>query len=255
MKKYCFREQNEKTLYFNLPNTNGIKIKGILRGNLNQPLAIIMHGRPGSANELLLYLASHYLLEKGISSLRLFMYDFEPNTRNLIDCDLDTFVADFNEVVRQLRQRKVPKIFGIGHSYGGITVLKSKSRLDAAVLWDPTHGSYWVENKVIDSNFIEKRVGDLIIGISGFGYLSTVKLDNYDKNMGDTTNLAKEKGYPIMIISAKKGKMVHLGKKYFDVADKPKKHLIINANHQLDDSDKAVLKLLSSTNDWLQRYI
>ena len=256
MEKFCYRIEDEEILYFDLPGSDGLHIKGILRGSLNQPLAVIMHGRPGTGNELLPYLAAHYLREHGIASLRLFMYDFEPKTRNLLDCTLDTFVQDFDEVIRQLQERKVPKIFAIGHSYGGITVLKAKAKLDGAVLWDPTHGSYWVEHAdKEDDNFPEKTIGDLVIGIGGYGYISSEKAEEYDKQMGDTTKWAAHKDYPLMVISAGKGEMTHLGKRYIEVADEPKKHVVIkNAHHQLEDSDKVILQLLTETTDWLKKF-
>ncbi len=256
MDKFCYSIEDEKTFYFDLPDSNGLHIKGLLRGGLNQPLAVIMHGRPGTGNELLPYLAAHYLKEHGIASLRLFMYDFEPKARNLIDCTLDTFANDFDEVIRQLRAKKVPKVFAIGHSYGGITILKAKSKLDGAVLWDPTHGSYWIEHAdEKDENFPEKTIGDLVIGTGGYGYVSSVKIDKYDKQMGDTTDWAANKGYPLMVISAGNGAMTHLGKRYIEVSDDPKKHLVIeNAHHQLEDSDKVILQLLTETNNWLQKF-
>ena len=256
MEKFCYSIEDEETLLFDLPKSNGLHIKGVLRGDLSQPLAVIMHGRPGTGNELLPYLAAHYLHENNIASLRLFMYDFEPKTRNLLDCTLDTFANDFDEVIRQLRQRNVPKIFGIGHSYGGITILKAKAILDAAVLWDPTHGSYWIEHaNEQDENFPEKIIDDLVIGLGGYGYVSSVKTNKYDNQMGDTTEWAANKGYPLMVASAGKGAMTHLGEQYIAVADEPKKHIIIeNAHHQLEDSDKVILQLLKQTNDWLQKF-
>lgn len=254
MDKLCYSIENEETLYFDLPDSNGIRIKGILRGSLTQPLAVIMHGRPGTGNELLPYLAAHYLHEYGISSIRLFMYDFEPKTRNILECTLETFASDFDEVIRQLRKRTDTKLFAIGHSYGGITILKAKAKLDGAVLWDPTHGSYWVEHAdESDESFPEKTIGDLVIGTGGYGYVNSLKSEEYDKRMGDTTGWAAHKGYPLMVISAGKGAMTHLGKRYIAVADEPKKHVVIeDAHHQLEDSDQVISQLLKQTLDWLR---
>lgn len=153
MGKLSYESIEEETLYFELPDTDGLKIKGILRGKFDKPLAVIMHGRPGAGNDLLPYLAARYLYEKGISSLRLFMYDFLPKTRNLLDCTLETHVADFDVVIAELRRRQAEKIFGVGHSFGGLTILRSDSKLNGAVLWDPTHGSVWAEQPASDENF------------------------------------------------------------------------------------------------------
>lgn len=256
MRGFCYQQMKEETLFINLPKTNGLRIKAILRGSFKQPLAVIMHGRPGTGNDLLPYLCAHYLYEQGIASLRLFMYDFEPGTRNLLDCTLETNVEDFDAVIAELRKRGVPEVYGIGHSYGGITILKSKAKLDSAVLWDPTHGSHWIEHQdEEDEEYPEKTVGDIVIGTGGYGYINSVKAEEYDKCMGDTTSWAAHKGYPLKIISAGKGEMTHLGKHYIEVADEPKQHIVIkDAHHQLEDSDEVILRLFQETTEWLKKF-
>jgi hypothetical protein len=62
---------------------------------------------------LLSYLAARDLSEKGISSLRLFMYNFSPNTRNLLDCTLETHVEDFDAVIAELPNRGVKRFLGL----------------------------------------------------------------------------------------------------------------------------------------------
>jgi hypothetical protein len=151
---------------------------------------------------LLSYLAARYLFEKGISSLRLFMYDFSPNTRNLLDCTLETHVEDFDAVIAELRNRGGKKIFGVGHSFGGITILRSDSKLDGAVLWDPTHGLFWAEHPASDENFPEIIKDNIIIGTSGYAYIRSLRADEQKNKMGDTTKWAANKDYPLMIVSA-----------------------------------------------------
>jgi pimeloyl-ACP methyl ester carboxylesterase len=254
MDKFSYKKEEETTIFFDLPDSSGLRIKSILRGVFNQPLAIIIHGRPGSGNELLTYLAARYLYEEGIASLRVFMYDFEPHTRNLLDCTLETNAQDLDTVVGELKKLNVPKIYAIGHSYGGMAILKAKAKLDGAVLWDPTHGSYWIEHKdEVDDNFPEKILGDILVGTGGYGYVNSVKDEEYDQSIGDTTDWAAHKGYPLKVISAGLGAMTHLGKSYVEVADEPKEHLVINeAHHQFEDSDVVVFELLSETAEWLK---
>ena len=167
--------QAESDLVINLPD--GKKIHGILRGSLtdNSPVLVMMHGRPGSGNELLQYLGAHYLYEKGITTLRLSMYDFGSDYRNLLDCILDTHIADFDTVVRYLRESNVEKVFAAGHSYGGLTILGSKAKLDGAILWDPTHGLAW-HDPVFDSpDYPEKIFENIVVGVGGSGYISSTR--------------------------------------------------------------------------------
>jgi hypothetical protein len=252
MRELTYESIDEEILYFDLPDSDGLKIKGILRGNFNEPMTVIMHGKPGAGNELLPYLGARYLFEKGLSTLRLFMYDFSPDTRNLLDCTLETHVEDFDVVLAELRKRGVKKIFGIGHSFGGITILRSDSKLDGAVLWDPTHGSFWAEHPAPDENFPEIILDNIKIGTSGYGYVGSIRDDEQKRKMGDTSDWAANKDYPLMIISAGKGSMAHLGKRYIDVAAEPKKHIVIeNASHHFEDSDDVILQLFEESTNWL----
>ncbi len=241
----------ESTVYVDLPD--GHKIKGILRGNLKKPLVVMMHGRPGSGNELLQFLGARHLHEKGFSVLRLFMYDFEETARNLLGCTLQTHTEDFETVVNYLKKQNVPKIFAIGHSYGGLTILKSKTKIDGAVLWDPTHGLIWHEEGDWQQNFPEKIYDDIIVGIAGNGYIVPKTMNEQDMAMGDTTNLAAQKGYPLKIIAAGKGAMSHLGMRYFEVADEPKEFIEISeAHHQFEDSDEVMRQLFEETVQWFE---
>lgn len=258
MSEMKYKAVPEKTLYIDLPGTNSLRIKAILRGKLDKPVVVMMHGRPGNGNELLQYLGARYLYENGFSSLRLFMYDFEPNTRNLLDCTLQTHADDLDEVIKYLRVLKVPKVFTVGHSYGGMAILRSKAKTDGAVLWDPTHGSYWAENRQekVAKEYPETMVGDINIGLAGYGYVEPKAMLDDEKTWGDTSNLASHKGYPIKLIAAGKGSMSDLGQKYIDAADQPKQFVAIpEAHHQFEDSDEVVLKLFDETYKWFKEII
>jgi pimeloyl-ACP methyl ester carboxylesterase len=251
---FTYQYTEEETIFFDLPGTNGLQIKAIKRGSYDQPVAVIVHGRPGSGNDLLPYLFARYLYEQGISSLRLYMYDFLKNTRNLIDCDLKIYANDLDTVVKALRNKGVSKLYGVGHSYGGLTILRSSEKFDNVVLWDPTHGLVYQEKPDLSTygEFPEEEHGRMIVVPTGPGFLRSKKSEAEDKNLGDTTDLARAKGYPLKIISAGKGAMAHLGKKYIEAADSPKKHVVIDdAHHSFEDSDKIIDKLFSESVEWL----
>lgn len=255
MREMRYRTIEEKVIFFDLPHTKGLRIKGILRGELSEPLAIMMHGRPGNGNELLQYLGARYLYERGISILRLFMYDFEPKTRNLMDSNLQTNADDFEAVVQDLREQNVTKVFAIGHSYGGLTILKSKIELDAAVLWDPSHGLWWAENRdaLFADEYPEVVVDKYVIGTAGGGWVYPVAAREHDKQLGDTSSWAA-KNYPLKIISASDGALTDLGKRYVEKAREPKSHVVIaNAHHSFEDSDDVILKLFEETYDWITK--
>lgn len=257
MTQFCYQQAPEETLLIDLPNTDGLKIKGILRSSLEKPVVIMVHGLPGSGNELLQYLGARYLYERGFSSLRLSLYDFEPQTRNLLNCSLDIHASDFDTVVTYLRDKGAPKIFAVGHSYGGLTILRSTAKLDGAVLWDPTHGSFWLEgrDKDYEEDYPTKEVDGMVIGLAGYGYVEPSSMVKENKSMGDTSQWAAHKGYPLKVISAGKGAMTDLGKRYVDAAEDPKAHVVIeDAHHQFEDSDEVVLRLFEETAEWFAEF-
>ena len=249
--------------YANAPETNldvpladGKKIHGILRGSLDgsMPLAIMMHGRPGQGNELLQYLGARYLYERGIATLRLSMYDFGKEYRSIVDCTLDDHIADFNDVVKYVRTAGAKQVFAIGHSYGGLTILGSDAQLDGAILWDPTHGLAWHDPVFDEPEYPEKTIENLVIGLGGYGYVYGSEQAAADKALGDTTNWAARKGYPMKFILAAAGPLAAYAKRYYEIADEPKKLVEMqNAHHQFEDSDVVVEQLFRETAEFLLR--
>jgi hypothetical protein len=223
---------DEELVWLDLPKTNGLKLKCIKQGSLNKQVAIIVHGKPGRPNGLVNGETANYFVGRGISCFRLYMYGLDPHTRNLADCSLDTYTQDFKTAVAYIRTYKPQKLFAIGHSYGALAILNSEVPLDAAVLWEPTHGSFWTEYPGIKRD-------------------NTKPLNEFEA-MGDTTALAANKGYPLKIISAGKGKITEFHERYIAVADEPKAHSVIpKARHNLGDTLEVLDDLRQQTADWL----
>jgi dienelactone hydrolase len=175
-----------------------------------------------------------------------------------VDCTLPIHVKDFDAVVEYLRSKKVQQLFAIGHSYGGLTILQSASKLDGAVLWDPTHGNVFHKSESLkwQKNSRLKIVGELRLYLDGWGYIEPKAIDDEQKIMGDTTSLAAHKGYPLKIIAAGKGIMTDLQQKYIKVADEPRELVIIDeAGHQFEDSDEVVLRLFQETGSWFKKIL
>jgi dienelactone hydrolase len=250
--------QNRKEENLDIPLRDGKMLHAILRGELSadKPVVIMMHGRPGSGNELLQYLGAHYISEHDITTLRLSMYDFGAQYRNLLECTLNTHVSDFEDVVQYLRHKGIKCIFALGHSYGGITILASKAKLEGAVLWDPSHGLAYDNNPEFDSpDFPEERFENIIVGTGGYGYIHSVEQDDYDKNLGDTTRYVHGKNYPMKFILASAGSLAKYGKRYYEEASEPKSLVEIeDAHHQFEDSDVVTERLFSETVDWVKKF-
>jgi pimeloyl-ACP methyl ester carboxylesterase len=263
MSNVCYYEpmisyQNRHEISLDIPLRDGKKIHAILRGKLNSttPIVVMMHGRPGSASELLQYLGAHYISEHAITTLRLSMYDFGPMYRSILDCTLDTHAADFEDVITYLRGEGAGDIFALGHSYGGITILRSKAKLNGAILWDPSHGLAWHNNNPEFNNptFPKRISGDIAIGIGGRGYIYSKTQDDQDAALGDTTEWARGKEYPMKFILASAGPLAKYAKRYYDVATEPKALVeMTDAHHQFEDNDDVTERLFAETVDWIER--
>lgn len=258
MSKLCYEASNEETLLIDLPDTKQLKLKAILRGSLAQPVVVLVHGLPGNGNDLLPYLGARYLHEQGFASLRLFLYSWDDNARDLADCTLETHVRDFDVAVKYLKDKNVSTIFAVGHSYGGLTILKSSSKLDGAVLWDPSQGEVFTALETIEyfENGRIELTDRFKLFLNGPGYIEPLAITKEQDEMGDNSSDAARKGYPLKIISAGKGQMVDLHKKYITNADEPKRQVVIKrAGHTFDDSDMVMKELFSETAKWFEEII
>lgn len=246
-----YRTVKEETVFVDLPNSGGLKIKAILRGSWSQPMVVLVHGRPGTGNDCLQYLAARYLYEQGLSSLRLFLYDFDVHARNLLDCTVQTHADDFDTVIRYARHKGVKQVFGVGHSYGGPTILRAKEKLDGIVLWDPSHGLSFQEYH--SDEYPEKLVGNINIGMAGYGYIEPKAMLDDEKTWGDNSDWALNHNCPFKVISAGNGILKSYGKKYVAAAHEPKQYTKISgAGHLFDDSDEVMIKLFDETTSWLK---
>jgi dienelactone hydrolase len=248
---------SEKTVSFDLPHTDGLQAEGKLLGELDRPVVVIMHGRPGNINMEPYYQFSRYVYEElGMSALRLAMYSFSDRTRNLLDCTLATNIADFEAVVAGLYEQGAEDVAAVGHSYGAAAALGSRANLFALSAWDSFHGSYLQDNKTSEGPSSSEVVeGEYVIGRPGNGWMYSATNLAHDMELGDTSHWAANHDYSTQIISAGKGALQPYNKRYYQAgleAGKPIRHDVIpGASHGFADSDAVMDKLFKTTGDFL----
>lgn len=232
---------------------DGKKIHGVLRGELTDScrVVVIMHGFPGSAKNLLSYLGSRYLAMHGFTTLALSMYDVGDDYRNAYDASLNMHVSDFHQVVSYLHSKNVAKICAVGHSFGGLTIIKSDVAIDAAVLWDPSHGLAWQNGDV--KHHWDMKNDEVVISTQGRGSMRPARLQHELEQLGDTSPWAAHISYPTKIITGDKSVIYPFVPKYMDYLA-GKKHLTVieGASHSFDEQDHVTQKLFAETLDWLQ---
>lgn len=158
---------------FALPTPDGKKIYGVY--NRAGPYAqtdravIIAHGLTGHANAATYFVASRLFLLAGYDVFRPSFYDMQPDARKLTECTLQTHAADLLQVCEDVRPR-YEKIFVVGHSYGGLTILLARPPAAAYSLWDPSFvpfPSFWQTDaeKVADLPYYKLNWGpDNLVG-------------------------------------------------------------------------------------------
>lgn len=251
-----YHNHTEKEL--TIPLRDGKKLHAILRGELkpDMPVVVMMHGRTGSANELLQYLGARYISERNITTLRLSMYDFGADYRSILDCTLETHIADFEDVIHYLRAQDVTALFALGHSYGGLTILGSKAKLEGAVLWDPSHGLAMHNNPEFQNPIYPTKVyDDILVGTGGHGFVYPLSQAEHDETLGDTTDWVEDKDYPVKFILAAAGPLAKYAKSYYLAAGEPKEIVEIqDAHHQFVDNDEVMETLFAETVEWIARF-
>jgi pimeloyl-ACP methyl ester carboxylesterase len=99
---------------------------------------VIVHGLTGNMDEYQHKTAANFFIRHNYDVVRFDLYSDMPKSRSLSECTLQTHAADLNTVLGQ-KAAAYGKIFLIGHSYGGPTIMAAQPERAAALsLWDPS---------------------------------------------------------------------------------------------------------------------
>ncbi len=252
MLSYSFTASPEKQIAIPIENSK-LHINGVLRGAWDQPLVILIHGLACDSRGLLPFLLSKLLHEHGFATLRVNMYDHTDDTRDMIDCTMDTHAEDLNRIVAYAQSHQSPQIFAVGHSYGGLTILSSTAGLDGAVLLEPSHFKCSME---LDESIKPKRkeVTQKIVAYeNGAGYIDPLPMVHERKQKAALAEeTLAQKAYPLLFIAAENCTLLPYIQKYHQVANQPKKlYIAEGASHNLTDTDEIMLGVFQQTLTWL----
>lgn len=225
-------------------------IYGTLRGSLKQTLIIFVHGFTGYKDEHIFFNGARFFEKYDISSFRFNLYHWEQDARKMEDCTLSLHGEDLDKVIKYFRDRGTKKIFVIGHSFGGLTVLLSKKKdFNAAVLWEASTDPA----NVTKSKYIKELDKYYLTAEDSYGF--TIGKTMYEENKRlKPFELIKEFNVPVKIIVAGKGELIEGGKKYYQLTNAEKDFAIIpNATHCFDEEGTEE-KLFKETLDWIIRF-
>lgn len=214
-------------------------IYGSIRGSLKKPAIIIVHGLGSSPTEALYYNAARNFEQHGFLVVRFNLYHWKKGARKLNECTLKTHGRDIDEVISYLRTQGSKKIFVIGHSYGGPSIMHSeKQDFDGVILWDSSINS--VKNYFLKTKFIPDINGRLFN--VGYDMVIPEAMVQESKQL-DVYKLIKNITAPVLVIAADMGILVNGAKKMYHCANEPKDFAVIkDASHNFEE-DKAQEKL------------
>jgi pimeloyl-ACP methyl ester carboxylesterase len=227
-------------------------MKGVLRGNMRQPLILFVHGMTGTRDEHIFFNGARFFEKHGFATFRFNLYDWVPEARKLKECTLAVHAQDVAAIIAYFREKGVKRIGASGHSYGGLTLLMRQLDLDALVLWDPTYNAARFYKK---AQYIPQLKGfyrEFAYGI----FLGKKMVEEACRLTEKACDILPERiTAPLRVINAGKGILIKGGRRYVGHAGGPSSHVIIpNAKHCFDE-DGAEEKLFQESLKWYKKYL
>lgn len=227
-----------------IDTTDGYKIYGSITFSSQKTdrLVIFVHGFTGHKDEHIFFNGAKFFNENGLDVFRFDLYSFEKNSRPFKDQSISVHGKDVG-VVKDHFKNKYKKIYLVGHSYGGTSLLFLElSGVSALIFWDASYVSkegkdYFKYNKYLDSYIVEDRI-DYIVG---------KKFVEELKDFPDCGNLISKVNIPVKFITAKGNH----GLKYFEKANNPKELINIEKADHCFNSFESEAELLKETLKWI----
>lgn len=172
-------------------------------GGKSDVLVVIGHGLTGHPNEYLHKTAQRYLNEKGWDVLRVAYYASQDDARKLEDCTLAIHAQDLNTVIAA-NKSKYRKIFAVGHSYGGLTMLFANPNVDALSFWDSSftpYEAFWKSDAVYVPELDCYKIGWGSTKIIGKAMYEEAK----DLSEANAISLAQQIAVPSQVVLATVG--------------------------------------------------
>ena len=214
-------------------------------------LVIIGHGLTGHPNEYVHKIAHRYFNEKGWDTLRIAYYSDPADARKLKDCTLSIHADDLNTVIKA-HKPLYKKIFCVGHSYGGLTMLFANPNADALSFWDSSftpYDGFWKRDAVYMPELDCYTMGwgqNNLIGKAMVEEAKNLKLE-------DSISLAKAIQTPSQVVVATMDHENAIPTILYDHLVCPKELCEIAANHTFTFENTADT-LAQKTYEWFAKH-
>jgi pimeloyl-ACP methyl ester carboxylesterase len=237
---------------FSIPTRDGHTIYGTLNYQDIKPTkaVIFVHGLTAHENFHLYHNAARVFPRHGFATIRFNLYDSQKNARALQNCTIAIHAQDINTIVTHFKNQ-FETLYLVGHSMGGPSILLADtSKINAIVLWDPSHHlSLHTRNPLT----YEKKEDHVIIHWH-LDIIMGLEMYNEWLNFQDTNILIANITKPIKIICAQKGTLASTSKLYFESANEPKELCIIKGAGHCFDEENTEEELFKETVHWIKKY-
>ena len=213
------------------------------KGNIKA--IVFVHGLTGHQDEHLFYNAARFFPPKGFDTIRFDLYTGEKKGRCLTTTDLLTHAKDLEQIITFAKKR-YKRIFVVGHSLGGPTIIRANTKdITAIMLWDP---SYRLKEEI----FKPGPRKNLYIIPWGTEILVSRKLVKQTLETDKFVHSGLDK--PTKIVFAGKSTLYkNWGKAIKIISAIQEIHLIKNADHCFNQEGCAQ-KLYQETLDWFKKF-
>lgn len=226
----------EKQLIIKTPDKKNIQGTFSQAKKKSKRLIIFVHSFTGGQNEHIIFNGAKFFTNKGFDTYRFNLYagDYK-NTRHFKDTKISLHGNDIDTVVKYFR-KKYEKIYLIGHSYGGTSLLFTNYiEVDSYVFWDASYIDP-VNDGSNDMKFNE-NLGKYIMDY-GIEILVGKPFIDELKNFPDCGEMISKINKPVFIITAGAKGNYNAGLRYFKSANNPKKLISIkSADHNFNNWD------------------
>lgn len=229
---------------------DGKRIYGKLRGLLQKPLVIFVHGLTGHMDEHIFFNGAKFFEKKGFLTFRFNLYDSWDDARKLHECDLKIHAADIDLVTEYFKKKGVKDIFIVGHSYGGPSILFSRTDDYAGiVLWDPT-----MDPDTIYRKTTADKIANGYIREWSFKFILGKKMVDEAKKISNFELIATINKSPIKIILAGAGNAKSKRiTNFFKVLCEPKEMIVLKKAGHTFSEDGMEENLFQETLKWLKK--
>jgi alpha-beta hydrolase superfamily lysophospholipase len=233
--------------------------KKFIYGTLGLPkkktskLVIFVHGLASTELWPTMLLASWYFRQRGYAYFRINLYDWRKGARTLMSSDLKQHALDTITAVKYLKRLGYKNIYAVGHSFGGLTLLRSDtSNFKAISLWDCS--SFIEYNPVKRIKYLKKTKHPYMPG--SYELAMSERYINGMKNFPNELDLISKIIAPTQICYAdgRKGMLIKSSKRYYKSLSAPKELVPIkNSSHSFTEEGIGEV-LFKNTKAWFDKF-